>query len=158
MAGNLSVADNGTYCWPLCFIFPHLKLFKQKIACKAAACSLLQAQEGMEKETSWYWVKTDNWQATVKVTFPACSLCACFKSLTLGFSQYLLISGYKQCQGRISNCVAEEKWDEELTVYQQEKWYHSQFLWDLLRFEGGQEKEDEILGIGEHFPQALSRC
>lgn len=112
----------------------------------------------MEKETGWHWVKTDGWQATVKVTFPMSSLFACFKSLTLGFSQDLLISGYKQCQGRFSKCVAEEKWDEELTVYQQEKLYHSQFLWDLLRFEGGQEKEDEILGIGEHFSQALSRC
>lgn len=75
------------------------------------------------------------------------SLCACFKSLAIGFSWYLLTSGWKQCQRGISKCVAEEKWDGKFTVYQQEKWYRSQVVWELLRFEGGQEKEDEIWGM-----------
>lgn len=138
------VTNTGIYWWTLCFVFPHPKLSNQKSACKAAAWSLLQAQEGGEGEARWYWVKTGSWQTTAKVMFPMSALCDCIKSLAVGFSWCLLTSGYKQCQGRISKCVAEGKWDEEFTVYQQEKWYHSQFLWELLRFEGGQEKEDEI--------------
>lgn len=44
------------------------------------------------------------------------SLCDCIKSLAVGFSWCLLTSGYKQCQGRISKCVAEGKSDEEFSV------------------------------------------
>lgn len=43
-AENLSGANTGTCWWCLCFIFPHSKLFKQKIACEAAVCSLLEAR------------------------------------------------------------------------------------------------------------------